>query len=545
MTLHTAPSNHLVEIELGSTKPYQNPFFDVILDVTFTEPSGRQLTVPAFWAGGNRWVVRYASAALGVHRYTTQCNNLDDTGLHNFQGSITVTPYEGNNPLLRRGAPQVAVDQRHFCHADGTPFFWLGDTWWLGLTKRLGWPEAFQALAKDRADKGFTVVQIVAGLYPDMAAFDPRGESLAGFAWAADFTTINPAFFDEADARIFHLVEMGLCPCILGCWGYYLSVLGTDKMKHHWRYILARWAALPVVFVAAGEQIMPWYLSEQKAADSAWLKQEWSEVVRSMREINGFKRLITAHPQSQGARGCVDNPALVDFDMQQTGHGQATAQQAAQATAGWQAEPAMPVLSGESRYEALEIEPEVTTADARQAFWAHLLNSGCAGHTYGANGVWQVNRENDPFGSSPNGHNWGVTPWRQAMQLPGSSQLARAKALLITLPWHRLAPSPPEPDGLLRHLTTRGAKTQQPVAAAATEAGDLAVFYVLDAHKRMSVEAKRFSGPLEAFWFDPVSGQITNIDNVKPSIIGQMAFEPPGPNSGGDQDWVLVVQRRG
>ena len=58
MTLHTAPSNHLVEIELGSTKPYQNPFFDVILDVTFTEPSGRQLTVPAFWAGGNRWSCR-------------------------------------------------------------------------------------------------------------------------------------------------------------------------------------------------------------------------------------------------------------------------------------------------------------------------------------------------------------------------------------------------------------------------------------------------------------------------------------------------------
>ena len=114
MNAQTAASNHLVEMAFCSGKPYQDPFFDVTLDVTFTEPGGGQRHVPAFWAGGNRWVVRYASAALGVHRYTTQCNNLDDTGLHNFQGSITVTPYEGNNPLLRRGAPQVAVDQRHF-----------------------------------------------------------------------------------------------------------------------------------------------------------------------------------------------------------------------------------------------------------------------------------------------------------------------------------------------------------------------------------------------------------------------------------------------
>jgi hypothetical protein len=38
----------------------------------------------------------------------------------------------------------------------------------MGLTKRMPWPEGYQQLAADRIAKGFSVVQIVAGLYPDM-----------------------------------------------------------------------------------------------------------------------------------------------------------------------------------------------------------------------------------------------------------------------------------------------------------------------------------------------------------------------------------------
>lgn len=553
MNPHAAPANHLIEIEFCSGKAYQAPFYEVTLDVVFTEPGGEQRTVPAFWAGASRWVARYASALPGTHAYTTICNDTENPDLHQRQGSVSVTPYGGNNLLLRHGAPVVAADNRHFSHADGTPFFWLGDTWWMGLTKRLHWPEDFQTLARDRQEKGFTVVQIVAGLYPDMPAFDPRGESLAGFAWEADFTTINPAFFDEADARIMHLVDLGLCPCILGTWGYYLNWLGTEKMKLHWRYIMARWGALPVVFAAAGEQAMPWYLSADKSAESAWLKQAWTHVVRYMREINAFQRLITTHPQTS-ARQSVDDPALVDFEMQQTGHGSPTISHAARATEGWQGQPTMPVVNGESRYEALEINPEVTTADVRQAFWAHLLNSGCAGHTYGANGVWQVNREGADFGNSPTGRNWGTTPWRQAMQLAGSSQLARAKALLLTLPWHRLEPVALPAISTLRRFLKRHLKLelspsrfQQPVAAAATPDGALAIFYFLNAKPiaLADIAQEHFSQPVDAFWLDPANGQTATIGDLQKTLQGDKPFGPPGHNSADDTDWVLIVQQRG
>ncbi len=53
----------------------------------------------------------------------------------------------------------------------------------MGFTDRLHWPDEFQLLTEDRVQKGFTLVQIVAGLYPDMAPFDPRGKNEGGYPW--------------------------------------------------------------------------------------------------------------------------------------------------------------------------------------------------------------------------------------------------------------------------------------------------------------------------------------------------------------------------
>ena len=73
----------------------------------------------------------------------------------------------------------MSPGKTHFEHADGTPFFWLGDTWWKCLCKRMTW-EGFQELTADRKAKGFTVVQIVCGPYPDEGFFEPRWENEGG-----------------------------------------------------------------------------------------------------------------------------------------------------------------------------------------------------------------------------------------------------------------------------------------------------------------------------------------------------------------------------
>lgn len=524
----TTEANRPAEITLQSDREYADPFHDVTLDAVFTTPDDRWVRVPAFWAGGKTWRVRYASPLAGEHRFRTECSDTSNAALHQATGVVMVTPYAGANPLFRHGPIGVAADRRHFAHADGTPFFWLGDTWWMGLVQRLKWPEDFQDLTADRRDKGFTVIQIVAGLYPDMPAFDERGRGDGGFPWEKLQARIRPEYFDAADRRIQHLVEQGLTPCIVGCWGYHLPWLGTDKMKQHWRYLVARWGAYPVVWCAAGEQAMPWYLSGNKEGESQQLRREWTEVIRFLRATEPFGRLVTTHPRNH-ARDELLDPVLLDFEMQQTGHGSPTEQHAAKALEAWNRPPRMPVISGESRYEALEIQPVLQAREARQAFWAHLLNSGCAGHTYGANGIWQVNLPGQRYGKSPGGNDWGGTPWREAMSLPGSTQLAHAKRFLLTLPWHQLAPA----TNLFQGHT----------ASAATGDGRCALAF---SHREQpfSAELGHLKGPLHARWLDPASGETRNLEGSPFPASGRREFRPPGRNAAGDADWVLVLESR-
>src|SRR5439155_3492038 len=149
-------------------------FNEIELDVLFTAPGGQALRVPAFWAGERTWKARYASGQIGTHRYRTECSDKANRSLDGLQGMIEVNAYAGDNPFYRHGPVRVALNKKHFDHADGTPFIWLADTWWVGLCKRLSWPDDFKTLTADRVEKGFNAAQIVAGLYPDMPALDER-----------------------------------------------------------------------------------------------------------------------------------------------------------------------------------------------------------------------------------------------------------------------------------------------------------------------------------------------------------------------------------
>ena len=112
--------------------------------------------------------------------------------------------------------------------------------------------------------------------------------------------------------------------------------------------------------------------------------------------------------------------ALLDFDMLQTGHGKREVLRPTIRTlrASYAAKPVMPVVNGEVSYEALlgKIPAEIP----RLMFWTCIL-SGAAGHTYGANGIWQLNRRDQPYGKSPHGGTYGPIPWDEAMRLPGSA----------------------------------------------------------------------------------------------------------------------------
>ena len=97
----------------------------------------------------------------------------------------------------------------------------------------------------------------------------------------------------------------------------------------------------------------------------------------------------------------------------------------------------MPVLNSEVNYEG--IMSSCYDDVQRLAFWACVL-SGAAGHTYGANGIWQMNTADKPYGPSPHGNNWGNRPWDEAMRLPGSAQVAVGKRILEQFEWWKFTP---------------------------------------------------------------------------------------------------------
>ncbi len=516
-----------VELSFTSAKPYGNPFQDVDVDVIVRDPDGMELQVPAYWAGSQSWRVRYSPSKRGAHTWRSVATDTANTGLHARQGSIQAVPYSGENPLYRHGPLRVAPDHRHFEHSDGTPFFWLADTWWMGLVKRLRWPEDFKMLAADRQRKGFTVVQIVAGLYPDMPERDPRGANEAGFPYDAGYGQINPAYFDRADVRIRYLVDSGLAPCIVGCWGYYLPILGVEKMKKHWRYLIARWGAYPSFWCLAGEGTMPYYLSKHPDQDSAAQKAGWTELAKYVRSISAYKNPITIHPSSS-ARTTVEDPSVLDFDMLQTGHSdrESIPGTVKAVTRSYAAAPTMPVVNGEVCYEGIQ---EASRQEVQRfMFWACVL-SGAAGHTYGANGIWQVNTPEQPFGASPHGRSWGDTPWQTAYRLPGSAQLGMAKGLLAKYPWWRMEP---HPEWIEPHWSEQN--YMQPYGAGI--AGKLRVFYFPRTgsvnHKIVKLEPEvRY----RACWWNPVSGKQTDLGTVTAADNWHPAAPPIF------QDYVLVM----
>jgi hypothetical protein len=405
----------------------------------------------------------------------------------------------------------------------------------MGLCKRLGWPRDFKELAADRHAKGFTVIQIVAGLYPDMPGFDPRGANEAGFPWETGYSSINPAYFDMADLRIQWLVHTGLMPCIVGCWGYYLPQLGVEKMKKHWRYLVARWGAYPVIWCLAGEALMPYYLSKDKTGDEVIQKDGWTELARYVREIDPYHHLVTIHPTSVG-RDQLHDDSLLEINMLQTGHDgyRSVANTIVKVSQGYRRTPTMPVLVGEANYEGI-----VHTCEAevqRLTFWAAILSGAC-GHTYGANGLWQLNNQEQPYGASPSGITWGGPAWDEASQQPGATQLGLAKNLLGKFEWWRFEPHPEWVNP-----AASPENVDLPFAAGIPAKVRLIYFYwPTSQHPAPQYQIKNLEADVRyrAFFWDPRSGREFDLGEVIKD--SQSAWSIPiQPER---KDWVIVLER--
>lgn len=396
--------------------------------------------------------------------------------------------------LLQRGPIKLSSDHTYLTYADGTPFFWLADTWWYGLTDRATWSQPFQTMVKDRQRKGFSVIQVVVGVPPEIPLDSAEAKCQGEHPWTQDGEP-NPLYFKAIEPKIRYLVDHGIVPCLFGGWGPQITQLGYAKVARFWQETVRYFGRYPVVWCVAGEVDMAlpltldntgWNLILKKLAH--WLPVQvrhavaasghsdsqiagWSKIGTMIHQLDDHRHLITAHPHIQRTAAQIfAHPSWLDINTIQSGHSHESA--AYLVSQALESSGQGVFINLEPWYEG--IRQDFYAKHQRYAFWMSVL-AGAKGHTYGADGLWNMRTREQPFLS-----HWGQTDWQTALNQPGSTQLGLAKRWLALFPWWQLRPQ-------LDWLTPVWTPDSPNASLVASLTSDQAIIYIPDLSQNQSL----------------------------------------------------------
>ena len=300
----------------------------------------------------------------------------------------------------------------------------LADTWWFGLSKRL--PEqGFKDLAALRATQGFSAIQLVVGVPPEVGPENENAQSLVGFPWTLDGHS-NPAYLELAQDRIRYLNKLGFIVIVYGAWGHQIDWLGPETMTAWWLKVIQSLDSLNIVYCLCGEsnlwvgeaaKLLPDKSTGDLAASRASLmlhprlrellltvarrlrrqwrrhqfekrRRDWGSVLQSMSQKTG--RPIIVHPTAdETGYEAVPNPELLSANTAQTGHAAKARNRL------WQLPLALQ-KKGRADKGYINLEPwyegignQFWAQDQMFAYWVTMM-AGAISYCYGAHGIWNV-----------------------------------------------------------------------------------------------------------------------------------------------------------
>lgn len=429
----------------------------------------------------------------------------------------------------------VSENKRFLVDEKGAPFFYLADTAW-ELFHRLDRDEADFYL-RDRAGKGFTVIQAVA-----IAELD--GISTPNANGHLPFVEQDPTrpaveegegndYWDHVDYIVQRANELGLVIGMLPTWGRYWHDGDRPVFNPENAHVYGRWLAQR--YKDAG---IIWILGGDRNADNDRYKATIRAMAKGLQEGDGGVHLITYHPG--GAWGSADffhNDDWLSFNMRENGHN-TIYQVYANTQRQYRYEPTKPIIDGEPLYEdhPVAFDPDhrghSVAADVRRPLYWDLFEGAC-GHTYGHHSVWQMwNPEKSPYPV-----NRPLMSWREALQQPGASQMQYAKRLLLSRPYFTRIPATETvivPDENRSIMPGEG--IYHFAATMDTDGTYLMVYAPVG--RRFQVNTTVIRGDkLTAFWYNPRNGKSQKIGRVEKGE--RVSFISPNP--GEELDWVLVI----
>lgn len=448
-------------------------------------------------------------------------------GLVLIAGSLT---YAAEKP------PRLKVSENHhyLVKEDGSPFFYLGDTAW-ELFHRLTREEAGVYL-KDRADKGFTVIQaVILAEFGGLTVPNANGDLPL---IDSDLGRPNEKYFKHVDAIVDQAEAMGLYIGMLPTWG--------DKWNK-------KWGEGPEIFTVENAAAWGEFLGKRyKDKPIIWIlggdrpveKPEHEQILRAMaaglRKGDGGRHLVTLHPT--GGRGSAEvfgNDATLDFNMRQNGHGIEYTGRYDKTLADYQREPVKPVIDAEPVYEGHPVsfnakeKGHSIAADVRKALYWDLFGGAC-GHTYGHHSIWQMYSEKQKPVNDP------LMTWTEALAAPGAAQMQYGRRLMESRPFLTRIPDDEVIEPSSVKTSVPGAGTRRFVGTRDLE-GSYAMVYA-PVGRAFTVRLEKINaGKITGWWYNPRNGQATRIE--EPIVGRKKVFVPP--DLGEDLDWVLVLDDAG
>jgi hypothetical protein len=476
-------------------------------------------------------------------------------------------------PLLR-----VAPGGHYLETPDGSPFFWLGDTGWLLLTKLRH--EDVLRYFDERRRQGFNVVQVMVlhGLRdkdayghaalvdgdltrPDTAATVAGASSTAGAA-AARVSETPASFWTNLDFAVHAAAERGLYLALVPLWGNNVKAghVTPAQAAAYARFLGARYAGASNVIWMNGGDI--------NGGDAPAV---WNVLGNT---LHGFGHLVTFHPRGRhSSSDWFATEPWLDVNSVQSGHRRYEQDTSAgdphfgednwrYIRADYNRSPAKPVLDAEPSYEGIPQglhdthQPRWKAADVRRyAYWS-VFAGGC-GFTYGNNSVMQ-------FHETGTGAYGATDPWEKAIDDPGAGQMGYLKALMLARGFFERVPDTgmvvaPAPRGAaaaggrVAGSRSDGQAAQRATTAgggsagmrydyvAATRGRDYAYLYTYTG-RTFRVRLGKIEGYyISATWFNPRDGRRTAIGSFPNK--GTRTFDPPGTPAPGN-DWVLILEGR-
>lgn len=417
---------------------------------------------------------------------------------------------------------RVSENRRFLLDQSGKPFFFLADTAW-ELFHRLDRNET-EIYLKDRASKGFTVIQAVA--LAEFGGLDIPNAQGDRPLMNNDPTKPVEAYFQHVDWVVKRAGELGLVIGMLPTWG--------DKWNK-------KWGQGPEIFTPENaasygeflgnryrDQAIIWILGGDRPIENDRHKAIIRAMAAGLRKGDGGRHLMTFHPT--GGRSSAEwfaNDDWLAFHMVQSGH-RYNSDNYNRIAHDYAVKPTKPVTDGEPGYEdhpsAFKAENGYLDAYDVRKFFYWAMFAGAHGHTYGCHDIWQF------YTSERKPVTFARTPWLKAKDLPGASQMQFGRRLIESRPFLSRIP-----DRALI-ISNPGTGTDH-VEATRGDDGSYAFVYAASG-KPFTVNLDRLSGAkLRAWWYDPRTGHADDAGTVDRK--GAREFTPPSHGPG--NDWVLVL----